>query len=69
MPKNKKLLSSKCLEHHRRLFHQETRVWVQVQVEVKGSPKKKGEYRLGMVNSKLFISKVLLQIRSKFKLN
>ena len=34
MPKNPKLLSLRCLQHHRRVFQQETKVWVQVQVEV-----------------------------------
>ena len=34
MPKNPKLLSLRCLQHHRRVFQQETKVRVQVQVEV-----------------------------------
>ena len=34
MPKNQKLLSLGCLQHHRRVFQQETKVWVQVQVQV-----------------------------------
>ena len=34
MPKNPKLLSLRCLQHHRRVFQQETKVWVQVLVEV-----------------------------------
>ena len=32
--KKPKLLSLRCLQHHRRVFQQETKVWVQVQVEV-----------------------------------
>ena len=34
MPKNPKLLSLRCLQHHRRVFQQETKVQLQVQVEV-----------------------------------
>ena len=38
--KNPKLLSLRCLQHHRRVFQQETKVWVQVLVEVEARDNK-----------------------------